>query len=159
MCIRDSISYRAFDLKDDKLYVDGEVVVKVKDAAETEVITLDKRKFVSWTVDHQPYHILMEDAVLNYMKLRYSDAGDGESADEGDRTSIKEMKSTDQIIVVQQKGNDSEIYEIWYGNGLDFTIIDREKVDWVFSQDIQDVLISKDEYLTIESDNVFHKSE
>ncbi len=154
-----NISYRAFDLKDDKLYVDGEVVVKVKDAAETEVITLDKRKFVSWTVDHQPYHILMEDAVLNYMKLRYSDAGDGESADEGDRTSIKEMKSTDQIIVVQQKGNDSEIYEIWYGNGLDFTIIDREKVDWVFSQDIQDVLISKDEYLTSESETVFHESE
>ena len=154
-----NVSYRAYDLKDDKLFVDGEVVVKVKDAAETEVITLDKRKFVSWTVDHQPYHILMEDAVLNYMKLRYSDAGDGESADEGDRTSIKEMKSTDQIIVVQQKGNDSEIYEIWYGNGLDFTIIDREKVDWVFSQDIQDVLISKDEYLTSESETVFHESE
>ena len=154
-----NLSYRAYDLKDDKLFVDGEVTVKVKDAAETEVITLDKRKFVSWTVDHQPYHILMEDAVLNYMKLRYSDAGDGESADEGDRTSIKEMKSTDQIIVVQQKGNDSEIYEIWYGNGLDFTIIDREKVDWVFSQDIQDVLISKDEYLTSESETVFHESE
>ena len=154
-----NISYRAFDLKNDKLYVDGEVVVKVKDAAETEVITLDKRKFVSWTVDHQPYHILMEDAVLNYMKLRYSDAGDGESADEGDRTSIKEMEPTDQIIIVQQKGNDSEIYEIWYGNGLDFTIIDREKVDWVFSQDIQDVLISKDEYLTSESETVFHESE
>ena len=154
-----NVSYRAYDLKDDKLFVDGEVVVKVKDAAETEVITLDKRKFVSWTVDHQPYHILMEDAVLNYMKLKYSDAGDGESADEGDRTSIKEMKSTDQIIIVQQKGNDSEIYEIWYGNGLDFTIIDREKVDWVFSQDIQDVLISKDEYLTSESETVFHESE
>ena len=29
----------------------------------------------------------------------------------------------------------SEIYEIWYGNGLDYTVIDREKVDWVFSQD------------------------
>ena len=154
-----NLSYRAYDLKDDKLFVDGEVIVKVKDAAETEVITLDKRKFVSWVVDHQPYHILMEDAVLNYMKLRYSDAGDGESADEGDRTSIKEMKSTDQILVVQQKGNNSEIYEIWYGNGLDFTIIDREKVDWVFSQDIQEVLIAKDEYLTSESETVFHESE
>ena len=93
------------DLKDDKLFVDGEVT-GVEDAVEIEVITLDKRKFVSWTVDHQLYHILMEDAVLNYMKLKYSvDAGDGEPADEGDRTSIKEMKSTDQIIVVQQKGN------------------------------------------------------
>ena len=87
-----NFSYRAFAIKDDKLFVDGEVIVKVKDAEETEVITLDKRKFVSWTVDHQPYHILMEDAVLNYMKLRYSDAGDGESVDEGDRNSIKACK-------------------------------------------------------------------
>jgi len=154
-----SLSYKAYDVKDDKLFVTGDVIVKVKDAEETEVITLDKRKFVSWTVDHQPYHILMEDAIFNYMRLKYSDAGDGESADEGGRTSIQEMKPTDQIIIVQQKGNNSEIYEIWYGNGLEFTIIDREKVDWVFSQDIQDVLIAKDEYLTSDSETVFHESE
>ena len=54
-----TLSYRAYDLKDDKLFVEGNVTVKVKDAQETEVITLDKRKFVSWNVDHQPYHILM----------------------------------------------------------------------------------------------------
>ena len=154
-----TLSYRAYDLKDDKLFVEGNVTVKVKDAQETEVITLDKRKFVSWNVDHQPYHILMEDAIFNYMRMKYSDAGDGEAVDEGGRTSIQEMKPTDQIIIVQQKGNTSEIYEIWYGNGLDFTIIDREKVDWVFSQDIQNVLIEKDEYLTSDSETVFHESE
>ena len=101
----------------------------------------------------------MEDAIFNYMRMKYSDAGDGEAVDEGGRTSIQEMKPTDQIIIVQQKGNTSEIYEIWYGNGLDFTIIDREKVDWVFSQDIQNVLIEKDEYLTSDSETVFHESE
>ena len=154
-----TLSYSAYDLKDDKLFVEGNVTVKVKDAQETEVITLDKRKFVSWNVDHQPYHILMEDAIFNYMRMKYSDAGDGEAVDEGGRTSIQEMKPTDQIIIVQQKGNTSEIYEIWYGNGLDFTIIDREKVDWVFSQDIQNVLIEKDEYLTSDSETVFHESE
>ena len=154
-----TLSYRAYDLKDDKLFVEGNVTVKVKDAQETEVITLDKRKFVSWNVDHQPYHILMEDAIFNYMRMKYSDAGDGEAVDEGGRTSIQEMKPTDQIIIVQQKGNNSEIYEIWYGNGLDFTIIDREKVDWVFSQDIQNVLIEKDEYLTSDSETVFHENE
>ena len=154
-----SFSYKAHDIKDGKLFVEGEVVVKVKDAKETEVITLDKRKFISWSVDHQPYHILMEDAIANYMQLKYTDAGDGEPADEGDRTAVQEMQPTDQIIIVQQKGNTSEIYEIWYGNGLDFTIIDREKVDWVFSQDIQEVLIAKDEYLTSDSETVFHESE
>jgi len=69
------------------------------------------------------------------------------------------MSPSDQVIIVQEKGNSDEIHEIWYGNGLDFSIIDREKVDWVFSQDIQQVLVAKDEYLTSESETVFHESE
>ena len=131
----------------------------MKDAVETEVIALDKRKFVAWTVDHQPYHILMEDAILNYMSLKYTNAGSGDALEDGEDTSIREMSPTDQIIIVQEKGNSDEIHEIWYGNGLDFSIIDREKVDWVFSQDIQKVLIAKDEYLTSESETVFHENE
>ena len=154
-----NVSYKASDSKDDKLYVSGTVNVRVKDAEETEVIALDKRKFVAWAVDHQPYHILMEDAILNYMSLKYSNAGDGDALEDGEDTSIREMSPTDQIIIVQQKGNSDEIHEIWYGNGLDFSIIDREKVDWVFSQDIQKVLIAKDEYLTSESETVFHENE
>ena len=118
--------------------------VRVKDSEETEVIALDKRKFVAWTVDHQPYHILMEDAIQNYMSLKYTNGGDGDAIEDGGDTSIREMAPTDQIIIVQQKGNSEEIYEIWYGNGLDFSVIDREKVDWVFSQDIQKVLIAKE---------------
>ena len=154
-----AVSYKATDSKDDKLYVSGSVNVRVKDAVETEVIALDKRKFVAWAVDHQPYHILMEDAILNYMSLKYTNAGSGDALEDGEDTSIREMSPTDQIIIVQQKGNSDEIHEIWYGNGLDFSIIDREKVDWVFSQDIQKVLIAKDEYLTSESETVFHENE
>ena len=153
------VSYKAIDSKDDKLHVSGSVTIRVKDAEETEVIALDKRKFVSWTVDHQPYHILMEDAIQNYMALKYTNAGDGEALEDGEDTSIREMSPSDQVIIVQEKGNSDEIHEIWYGNGLDFSIIDREKVDWVFSQDIQQVLVAKDEYLTSESETVFHESE
>ena len=43
----------------------------VKDAVEKEVKTLDKRKFVAWTIDHQHYHILMQDAILDYIKMKY----------------------------------------------------------------------------------------
>ncbi len=153
------VSYKAIDSKDDKLHVSGSVTIRVKDAEETEVIALDKRKFVSWTVDHQPYHILMEDAIQNYMALKYTNAGDGDALEDGEDTSIREMSPSDQVIIVQEKGNSDEIHEIWYGNGLDFSIIDREKVDWVFSQDIQQVLVAKDEYLTSESETVFHESE
>ena len=153
------VSYKAIDSKDDKLHVSGSVTIRVKDAEETEVIALDKRKFVSWTVDHQPYHILMEDAIQNYMALKYTNAGDGDALEDGEDTSIREMSPSDQVIIVQEKGNSDQIHEIWYGNGLDFSIIDREKVDWVFSQDIQQVLVAKDEYLTSESETVFHESE
>ena len=154
-----TITYKAIDSKDDKLHVSGKVHVRVKDSEETEVIALDKRKFVAWTVDHQPYHILMEDAIQNYMSLKFTNGGDGDAIEDGGDTSIREMAPTDQIIIVQQKGNSEEIYEIWYGNGLDFSIIDREKVDWVFSQDIQKVLIAKEEYLTSDSETVFHENE
>ena len=112
-----------------------------------------------WNVDHQPYHILMEDAIANYMKLKYVNSDDNSAVDDGYGTPIKEMDPTDQIIMVQEKGNTDEIHEIWYGNGLDFIVIDREKVDWIFSQDIQRVLIAKDEYLTSDSEMVFHESE
>ena len=152
-------SYTAHDSKDDKLFVSGDVVIEVKDAAETEVVALDKRKYIAWNVDHQPYHILMEDAIANYMKLKYVNSDDNSAVDDGYGTPIKEMDPTDQIIMVQEKGNTDEIHEIWYGNGLDFIVIDREKVDWIFSQDIQRVLIAKDEYLTSDSEMVFHESE
>ena len=152
-------SYTAHDSKDDKLFVNGDVVIEVKDAAETEVVALDKRKYIAWNVDHQPYHILMEDAIANYMKLKYVNSDDNSAVDDGYGTPIKEMDPTDQIIMVQEKGNTDEIHEIWYGNGLDFIVIDREKVDWIFSQDIQRVLIAKDEYLTSDSEMVFHESE
>ena len=154
-----TITYKAIDSKDDKLHVSGKVHVRVKDSEETEVIALDKRKFVAWTVDHQPYHILMEDAIQNYMSLKYTNGDDGDAIEDGGDTFIREMAPTDQIIIVQQKGNSEEIYEIWYGNGLDFSVIDREKVDWVFSQDIQKVLIAKEEYLTSDSETVFHENE
>ena len=93
------------------------------------------------------------------MSLKFTNGGDGDAIEDGGDTSIREMAPTDQIIIVQQKGNSEEIYEIWYGNGLDFSVIDREKVDWVFSQDIQKVLIAKEEYLTSDSETVFHENE
>ena len=154
------VKYKAMDSKDSKLSVSGSVTVRVKDAIETEVKTLDKRKFVAWTIDHQPYHILMEDAILDYIKMKYvGDESDGAGIDEGNGDMIRELKPTDQIIIVQKKGNNSEIHEIWYGNGLDYTVIDRERVDWIFSQDIQNVLVDRDQYLTSDSETAFHESE
>ena len=87
------------------------------------------------------------------------DESNVDGIDDGNGEVIRELNPTDQIILVQKKDNSDEIHEIWYGNGLDYTIIDREKVDWVFSQDIQTVLMTRDQYLTNDSETVFHESE
>ena len=153
------VSFMAIDSKDEKMNIKGNISVTVKNSEETEVIALDKRKYIAWAVDHQPYHILLEDAIKNYMTLKYFNSGDKSIINDGEDTFIREMKPTDQVIIVQQKSNNNEIHEIWYGNGLEFIIIDREKVDWIFSQDIQKILLEKDEYLTSDSEVVFHESE
>jgi hypothetical protein len=154
------VAFRAIDSKDSKLFVEGTASITLTDELETEVKTLDKRKFIAWTVDHQPYHILMEDAILDYIDLKNLNVESNEdSVDGGSSDIIRELHPTDQIILVQKKDNSNEIHEIWFGNGLDYTIIDREKVDWVFSQDIQTVLMARDQYLTNDSETVFHESE
>ena len=154
------VSFKAIDSKDSKLFVEGTASITLTDELETEVKTIDKRKFIAWTVDHQPYHILMEDAIQDYIDLKYmDDESNVDGIDDGNGEVIRELKPTDQIILVQKKDNSNEIHEIWYGNGLDYTIIDREKVDWVFSQDIQTVLMTRDQYLTNDSETVFHESE
>ena len=154
------VAFRAIDSKDSKLFVEGTASITLTDELETEVKTLDKRKFIAWTVDHQPYHILMEDAILDYIDLKNLNVESNEDGvDGGSSDIIRELHPTDQIILVQKKDNSNEIHEIWFGNGLDYTIIDREKVDWVFSQDIQTVLMARDQYLTNDSETVFHESE
>ena len=154
------VAFKAVDSKDSKLFAEGTASITLTDELETEVKTLDKRKFIAWTVDHQPYHILMEDAILDYIDLKNLNVeSNGDGVDEGSSDIIRELQPTDQIILVQKKDNSDEIHEIWYGNGLDYTIIDREKVDWVFSQDIQTVLMARDQYLTNDSETVFHESE
>ena len=154
------VNYKAIDSKDKKLSVSGTITVTLMDAVEKEIKPMDKRKFVAWTVDHQPYHILMEEAIESYIKMNYADDNTRETGiEEEDGTAIVEMGQTDQVIIVQQKGSGNEIHEIWYGNGLSYTVIDREKVDWVFSQDIQEVLIDRNQYLTSDSETVFHKDE
>ena len=138
-----NISYRITDSKDPSLAINGEVTINIIDAEETEVKALDKRKYIAWTVDHQPYHILMEDAVEDYLKLKYSDDSVDESIDDGYGSGIKELKPTDQIIIVQKKGDVDEIHEmtdalggikdgsgnaVWKYWKKDFSSFDNKKV-------------------------------
>ena len=39
------------------------------ESSAQQVKSLDKRKFIAWTVDHMPYHILVEDAIVDYNTL------------------------------------------------------------------------------------------
>ena len=123
--------------------------------------SLDKRKYIAWTVDHMPYHILVEDAIIDYNSLNTLDNSKNKKNNSSKKTQIlNEMLADDLLIIVQQKkSTKNEIHEIWYGNGLNFNIIKREIVDWVLSQDIQQALIEKDQYLNSPSNIVFFESE
>ena len=45
------------------------VFLLLNEGFSQEVKSLDKRKYIAWTVDHMPYHILVEDAIIDYNTL------------------------------------------------------------------------------------------
>ena len=91
------------------------------------VKSLDKRKYTAWTVDHMPYHILVEDAIIDYNTLNTLDNPKVKRSSQKKVVTLEEMRAEDLLIIVQQKKSTKiEIHEIWYGNGLNFNIIPRE---------------------------------
>ncbi len=156
------VNYIAIDSKNKNLSTTGSAQITIKDAEEKPIASLDKRKFIAWTVDHMPYHILMEDAIIDYNNLNaeeYSKSIKQKKKVSENTLWLPELKPDDELIIVQKKANNEEIHEIWYGNGLTYNIIKRDQVDWVLSQDIQQVLIERDQYLNSASETVFYESE
>ena len=156
------VNYIAIDSKNKNLSTTGSAQITIKDAEEKPIESLDKRKFIAWTVDHMPYHILMEDAIIDYNNLNaeeYSKSLKQKKKGSENALWLPELKPDDELIIVQKKANNEEIHEIWYGNGLTYNIIKRDQVDWVLSQDIQQVLIERDQYLNSASETVFYESE
>ena len=156
------VNYMAIDSKNKNLSTTGSAQITIKDAEEKPIASLDKRKFIAWTVDHMPYHILMEDAIIDYNNLNaeeYSKSLKQKKKGSENALWLPELKPDDELIIVQKKANNEEIHEIWYGNGLTYNIIKRDQVDWVLSQDIQQVLIERDQYLNSASETVFYESE
>ena len=156
------VNYMVIDSKNKNLSTMGSAQITIKDAEEKPISSLDKRKFIAWTVDHMPYHILMEDAIIDYNNLHSDEYSKSiKQKKKGLETTLwlPELKPDDELIIVQKKANNEEIHEIWYGNGLSYNIIERDQVDWVLSQDIQQVLIERDQYLNSASQTVFYESE
>ena len=156
------VNYMVIDSKNKNLSTMGSAQITVKDAEEKPIESLDKRKFIAWSVDHMPYHILMEDAIIDYNDLNseeYSKFVKQKKKASENTLWLPELKPDDELIIVQKKANNEEIHEIWYGNGLTYNIIKRDQVDWVLSQDIQQVLIERDQYLNSASQTVFYESE
>ena len=156
------VNYMVIDSKNKNLSTMGSAQITIKDAEEKPISSLDSRKFIAWTVDHMPYHILMEDAIIDYNELNsdeYSKSIKQKKKSSEKTLWLPELKPDDELIIVQKKANNEEIHEIWYGNGLSYNIIERDQVDWVLSQDIQQVLIERDQYLNSASQTVFYESE
>ena len=156
------VNYLVIDSKNKNLSTMGSAQITIKDSEEKPIASLDKRKYIAWTVDHMPYHILMEDAIIDYNDLNseeYTKSVKQKKLNAENKLWLPELRAEDELIIVQKKANKEEIHEIWYGNGLSYNIIKRDQVDWVLSQDIQQALIERDQYLNSASETVFYESE
>ena len=69
------------------------------ESSAQQVKSLDKRKFIAWTVDHMPYHILVEDAIVDYNTLNTLE-NPRIKKKKGDKKLpiLKEMRADDLLI-------------------------------------------------------------
>ena len=78
------------------------VFLLLNEGFSQEVKSLDKRKYIAWTVDHMPYHILVEDAIIDYNTLNTLE-NPRVKKKKAMAPILKEMLAEDLLIIVQQK--------------------------------------------------------
>ena len=78
------------------------ILVLLTEGFSQEVKSLDKRKYIAWTVDHMPYHILVEDAIVDYNTLNTLE-NPRVKKKKTKAPILKEMLAEDLLIIVQQK--------------------------------------------------------
>ena len=137
------VNYLVIDSKNKNLSTMGSAQITIKDSEEKPIASLDKRKYIAWTVDHMPYHILMEDAIIDYNDLNsdeYTKSIKQKKGRTGNKLWLPELRADDELIIVQKKANKEEIL-FW-----NKTIENLNQTD----QDLNSALILMKKYKAIE---------
>ncbi|MBT3962379.1 hypothetical protein HOB87_15185 [Candidatus Woesearchaeota archaeon] len=105
---------------------------------------LDPIKYEAWSVEYIQYRLLVEKSIKDYLDLHPNDI-----------SNLPLFKRTDRIIIIRSNLNSDEIYQIWYGNDINYTVIDYERVKWIFGRTLRKTLVEKDKYFYSDAQFVF----
>ena len=107
---------------------------------------LDPRRFEAWTVEYEPFRLLIENAIEEYITLNDTD--------------MKPVASTDKLIAVRSKSGQRQLYQIRYGTVSDgFTVIDNMEVKWVLGATLAKTISEKEKYYHLETQEPFETTE
>ena len=105
---------------------------------------LDPLKFEAWVVEYPGYRLLIKNAIINYRDMNPDEQAD-----------IHEPKTSDKYIIVRSYMKKGDIYQLWFGSGSKFTILDRKKVEWIFGKTLRETLLDREGYFSNDTRIVF----
>ncbi len=107
---------------------------------------LDPRRFDAWTVEYEPFRLLIENAVEEYITLN--------------DTEMLPVAATDNLIAVRSKSGQRQLYQIRYGTVSDgFTVIDNMEVKWVLGATLAQTISEKEKYYHLDTQEPFETTE
>ena len=107
---------------------------------------LDPRRFDAWTVEYEPFRLLIENAVEEYITLNDIE--------------MLPVASTDNLIAVRSKSGQRQLYQIRYGTVSDgYTVIDNMEVKWVLGATLAQTISAKEKYYHLDTQEPFETTE
>ena len=107
--------------------------------------TLDPRRFDAWTVEYEPFRLLIENAVEEYITLN--------------ETELPPIASTDNVIAVRSKSGQRQLYQIRYGTVSEgYNVIDNMEVMWVLGSTLAQTISEKETYYHLDTSEPYEST-
>jgi len=106
---------------------------------------LDPRRFEAWTVEYEPFRLLIENAVEEYITLNDTD--------------LPPIAATDNVIAVRSKSGQKQLYQIRYGTVSEgYNVIDNMEVKWVLGATLAQTISQKETYYHLDTQEPYETS-
>ncbi len=107
---------------------------------------LDARRFEAWTIEYEPYRLLVENAVIEYASITGDD--------------IPEIYPGDILIAIRSKSRKNQVYQLRYGSHVSgFNVIESEMVNWVLGSTLMMTIAEKDQYYHLDTTAPFQDTQ
>lgn len=107
---------------------------------------LDPRRFEAWTVEYEPFRLLIETAIEEYITLN--------------ETGLPPVAATDLLVAVRSRGGQRQLYQIRYGTLAEgFHIIHNQEVRWVLGGTLAATIAQKERYYHLDSSLPFESTQ